>query len=953
MPPRTASVVLDELTPPPHPHLICEREEQLSVMRRLLGEALGGNSRIAVVSGAAGHGKTELLAALAEEAGLAGVVHLSATASRMERYVPFGVLAQLFRGVELPPAAAGHVAHLLDRALSADAANVQDAVAIPPRLFHQMGTALHDLVKYVERPLLISVDDVEYADTPSLLCLSSLTRRLRATPLLLVLNELPSPRRSSTLLRAELPPEPVCHRVRLPPLSLDGVRALLAARLGAGAAQALGTECLAATGGNPFLVRGLVEDSIAATTRGPAPALSAGTLFEQAVLGCLYRCATSVRTIARIMAVLHDPRYVPLLVQLPGTHPQSLNLALGTLEETGLLSDGAWRHPDARTAVLHDMTPEARAELHTRIGTLLFKNGAPVTAVAHHLVAASQIDNDCAAAVLLEAAQEGLSTGDTTLATDCLSVAYRYDRSKEHFTATTAMLFRTEWRSDPRTAARRLPSLLEAARCGLLTGRHVAAPVDALLWFGRPRAALDLLEQMERHARLRQDAEASATLRRCRTTLVLLYPAMAEEEGDTTAAAGESYVPPAATRGQTLVELERVLRDGPGPLSALCAEQALVSHRLDDDTLIPLVLAVSTLIFNGVHDSAEQWIDSLSAAARSRSAPIWQALFESLRASLALHRGDPAEAARLAERALAEMPAAGWGIHIGLPLTVTLEAYTVLGSHDRALAQLQVEPPEAMFQTLLGACYLRARGNALLASGQSQAALDDFAAVGELATRWQMDVPALLPWRTDVARAHLARGELARARELAAEQSVLVGPGHHEARSLTLRTLAATAPPQERIKLLGQALEAAQKCGNTLELAYTFSALSRCHLDTGQYSKGRMALRRARQLAERSGVPLPARTPPEGGRRPQELAAVVTGGEKLVGVLSDAEMRVVALAVRGHSNRQIAAKLFVTVSTVEQHLTRVYRKLGIKRRSDLALAVNGEGGPVITTRRAS
>ncbi|MFF9017379.1 AAA family ATPase [Streptomyces sp. NPDC014870] len=951
MPARTASVVLDKLPTPPHPHLMCEREEQLSALRRLLGEALAGNSRIAVVSGAAGHGKTELLAALAEEAEGAGAMHLSATASRMERYVPFGVLAQLFRNVDLPPAAAGHVARLLDRALSADAANVQDAATVPPRLFHEMGTAMHDLVKYVERPLLISVDDVEYADTPSLLCLSSLTRRLRVTPLLLVLNELPSPRRSSTLLRAELPPEPVCHRVRLPPLSLVGVRELLASRLGPSAAETLGTECLAATGGNPFLVRGLVEDSIAAAPEWPAPVLSSGTLFEQAVLGCLYRCATSVRTIARIMAVLHDPRYIPLLVQFPGTHPQSLDLALHTLEETGLLANGSWRHPDARTAVLHDMTPEARAELHTRIGTLLFKNGAPVTAVAHHLVAASQIDNDCAAGVLLEAAQEGLATGDTTLATDCLSVAYRYDRSKEHFTATTAMLFRTEWRSDPRTAARRLPALLDAARCGLLTGRHVAAPVDALLWFGRPSTALEILEQMEGHARLRQDAEASATLRRCRTTLALLYPAAAEG-GDATATAGGPYVPPAATRGQTLAELPRVLRDGPGPLTALCAEQALVSHQLDDDTLIPLVVAVSTLILNGMYTSAEQWIDSLTAAARSQSAPVWQALFESLRAKLALHRGDPAEAARLAERALGETPAAGWGVLIGLPLTVALEAYTALGSHERALAQLQVEPPEGMFQTPIGVGYLRARGNALLASGQSQAALDDFAAVGELATRWQMDVPALLPWRTDAARAHLARGELARARELATEQSVLVGPGHHEARSVTMRTLAATAPPQERIKLLGHAMEAAQKCGNPLELAYTLNALSRCHLDTGQYSKGRMALRRARQLAEQSGVPLPARTPPEAARRPQELAAA-TGGEKLVALLSDAEMRVVALAVRGHSNRQIAGKLFVTVSTVEQHLTRVYRKLGIKRRSDLVLAVNGEGAPGATARRAS
>jgi DNA-binding CsgD family transcriptional regulator len=51
--------------------------------------------------------------------------------------------------------------------------------------------------------------------------------------------------------------------------------------------------------------------------------------------------------------------------------------------------------------------------------------------------------------------------------------------------------------------------------------------------------------------------------------------------------------------------------------------------------------------------------------------------------------------------------------------------------------------------------------------------------------------------------------------------------------------------------------------------------------------------------------------------------------------LTDAERRVSALAGRGHTNREIASSLFITVSTVEQHLTRVYRKLNLKRREDL------------------
>lgn len=52
--------------------------------------------------------------------------------------------------------------------------------------------------------------------------------------------------------------------------------------------------------------------------------------------------------------------------------------------------------------------------------------------------------------------------------------------------------------------------------------------------------------------------------------------------------------------------------------------------------------------------------------------------------------------------------------------------------------------------------------------------------------------------------------------------------------------------------------------------------------------------------------------------------------------LTDAEPRVAALAAAGATNRQIAGKLFITVSTVEQHLTKTYRKLNVRRRSGLS-----------------
>ncbi|MEI5131209.1 helix-turn-helix transcriptional regulator [Streptomyces libani] len=56
-------------------------------------------------------------------------------------------------------------------------------------------------------------------------------------------------------------------------------------------------------------------------------------------------------------------------------------------------------------------------------------------------------------------------------------------------------------------------------------------------------------------------------------------------------------------------------------------------------------------------------------------------------------------------------------------------------------------------------------------------------------------------------------------------------------------------------------------------------------------------------------------------------------------VLSEAERRVAALAALGRTNREIGRKLHITVSTVEQHLTRVYRKLNIKRRADLPVGL--------------
>ncbi|MGX1116676.1 DNA-binding NarL/FixJ family response regulator [Streptomyces ambofaciens] len=131
-----------------------------------------------------------------------------------------------------------------------------------------------------------------------------------------------------------------------------------------------------------------------------------------------------------------------------------------------------------------------------------------------------------------------------------------------------------------------------------------------------------------------------------------------------------------------------------------------------------------------------------------------------------------------------------------------------------------------------------------------------------------------------------------------------------------------------RRRLLTRAVGELQKSGNVYELARALADLGHAHRSTGDRSLSESVLQRAWRLAQECGA--------------VELAEQLRGpsvrfeGENdAQSKLSESERRVAALAAFGHTNREIAAQLHVTVSTVEQHLTRVYRKLNIARRQDL------------------
>jgi DNA-binding CsgD family transcriptional regulator len=172
------------------------------------------------------------------------------------------------------------------------------------------------------------------------------------------------------------------------------------------------------------------------------------------------------------------------------------------------------------------------------------------------------------------------------------------------------------------------------------------------------------------------------------------------------------------------------------------------------------------------------------------------------------------------------------------------------------------------------------------------------------------------------------------ARVLAESQLAQLGAEPSRTKAAALRILAAVAPLAQRPMMLREAAEMLRATGDRLELTHTLADLSQAQRSLGDFHRARITVRRACALAsECQADALRQRLLPEVDEAVQE--AVDETDAEAFSQLSDAERRVAALAAEGSTNRQIANRLFVTVSTVEQHLTKVYRKLNVTRRTDL------------------
>ncbi|WP_199931121.1 helix-turn-helix transcriptional regulator [Streptomyces sp. CB02923] len=940
---------------------LVERDTELSVLEGALDACAAGRGGVVVVSGAVAGGKTALLRAFRERAAPTGALWLQATAAAAEKGMPLRVAGQLLRTAELagagaepvvwlPPAAGGGGAPV--RA-AGDTIPAEVAVNVFPRVCGIL------FAQARKRPVVVCIDDVHQADAYSLECVLYVVRRLDVSRILVVLGESSGSEWEDSPARQELLRRPGCRFLRVGPLPRDGVVAMLAAGQKGRRSAPPVSEFHRLSGGSPLLMRALLDDYADAERAGSAE-LVPGEAYERAVALCLSRSDVLTRRAAWLLAVLGERAARVEPAEVLGVSRPEGERSLRALHDMGLLAAGRFRHEAGRTAVLRRAAPPRSAGLEARVAQVLYEHGAPAGVLARHLLAAGTADAPWALPVLLEAAEAALARDEVGFALDCLRVAGNSCADERQALKVRVALVRAGWRVDPSAAVRHLPALTDAARDGRLTSRDMKALAGHLLWYGRADDALEVLrgvEPEEGATRAGAGGGAGPGLDPARVWFAYGYPGLAGKYRAEAAAGpyrsaaagarGPGLTPEQDTQQRALALMASVLDQGGAGDVIGRAERILHETRPEDRTpAAGLAALVALVVADGLREAA-RWCDILLAEAREHRTPMWQALFASAKAFIEIRLGELAAAEESAHTALTVVPPEGWGVAVAAPVAALLYAKAAMGRLDEAAAHLEVPVPDAAFRTPGGLLYLWARGHYHLAAGRPYVALEDFHRCGDLMAGWHLDLSALVPWRTDAAQVHVSLGDDRRARALLEEELTRTGFRPLWTRGVALRVLAALAERADRPRLLGEAMDILQRSGHRLELAYAMAELSYSYWDINDDGRARVAARKAQQLMRECGIKAPVlKASPVGAARacPPERSGACGAGQSAE--LSGAELRVATLAARGYTNRQIAGSLFITISTVEQHLTRAYRKLGVQRRTDLAtrLGPDAEAG---------
>lgn len=904
--------------------MLLERDSEVDSVTACLREAADGRGALVVVSGPLGAGKSRLLHALPAHATGETVV-LRASGALEERDFAFGVVHQF-----------------LDSALLVALPEARDQwLSVAPE-----GKALETLYGLVvrlseRRPLLILVDDLHWADAPSLAWLERLTNELVSHRIVVVVTVSPgepaaeNPAVLEILGRAD-------RKLALKPLTVDATGQAIEAEFHRPGEEGFVRGCHEASGGRPlFLMSVLAELRLRGYHPVAEHAAVARSIRPTALLARLTTRLRSqsatTRRFAHALAALNEPDSRELLSPISGLSPAELTAAAETLAALGLLDPGPvlhFFHHTVRGAVEQSISPGEFAELHFRLAEALRECDSPVDEIAAHLLRAEPRPVRWAADVLRAAGGEAAERGDADAAARYLRRALMNCPDEDRGRAQLLIdLATTERRYDPLLSAQHLAEALPLFDSAIERG-HAAVRIEPMMLGLRRGAAFELMEQL--HTELGDPATGTVESREMALRLEarLRYAKFRDPAHLADAAqrlAGLDADPPLGTVGER--ELAGALLFAATLSGTDRAEVATLGGRilrsrppgLDQmHTATPLI--VRSLITADALDDVSAWLDLAVAEERGFGVPSSRTFLDVQRALVALRRGRHTEAADFAFHALdlmnsASQPALEQGVH-ALVLLAMDTGDAALAA--RALARC------AEHETEIHSSWLRklVHGAAAATAGNPEAALKYLHAAGRSLDSAGWRNPEIVPWRGWAAMLHFRLGQRAAAKELADEEYARARAwGTPQGQGRSLRIQAAITLGAAGIELLTLSAELLARSENPVEQGRTALLLGERLRDTGHPDSGTHLALARRLGAERgpSWLVLP-------DVEPSAVPASRT-------TLTASERKVAELAVSGMTNQLIARQLEITVRTVEKHLTNSYRKLGVDGRADLTRAL--------------
>jgi ATP/maltotriose-dependent transcriptional regulator MalT len=946
------------------------RDAEMQLLAGAFAGAAGGTPGLLLLGGEAGAGKSRLLAEFSAQVGggalvlAGGCVDLGGT--RLPYAPLIAALLELVRqrsaaevAALLPGDGPGELARLLPQFGSP--ATVGDQETARGRLFGSLLLLLEQLAR--ERPLVLIIEDVHWADRSTADVLAFLVRALRQGPVLFVvtfrseeLGSIPALRR----LVADLGRVDGAVRVELPRLSREHVAALLEGMLGRPPEPAVTRAVYQRGGGNPLFTEALLEP-------GGTVSLGLPSSLRELLSSRVKELPGPAQQVLRAAAVGGTRAGHGLLAAVTGQGDAGLDVALRPAIDAGVLvadADGgyAFRHELFREALLEDLLPGERARAHRAFAEALQSDPSlgpghlPPLRLAVHWRGAGEHERALHAAWAAAAAAGS---------------AFAYEEQLQMLELVMQL-----WDQVPGAAAQ-----VGTDRSGVVVAAAVAARLA-----GEPSRGLVLIEAAIAGLDQARDAERAASLLRLRAALraALLLPGQLDD----LQAALRLATRPTRVRAEVLAQLINHLwvHDRNEEARPLAEELQTLAARLgDEEYRIEAQIRLAELGGQG-GDVIPVLAEAARAARRIGSGGLELSARDGITYTLEA-RGEHEAAIRAGREDLARARQLGLSRHGTAPIAGNLaEPLTSAGRWDEAVRVIEeglVLDPAPFTRWFLVAC----RAEIAIARGEMQTAAR---LLGELRSlpAAEAEPHRVLPLaRLDI-QFRLAQGDLNEAVSVAgAVPGMPAGDPHYlwplftaamsacaaaaaagsrgpsGAADALARLAESTAQPgpverahaavfaAEAARARGQPDRAAwdaaaaawQKIGQPYPLACALLRAAGIAAAEGDRAAAAARLPEAAELAARLGAkPLLGQITRLARRARIDLPPAVAGpaGPAVPFGLTGRELEVLRLVAAGRSNQQIAAELFISPKTASVHVSSILGKLGVTSRVEAAAAAH-------------